>query len=144
MEILDLLSKYQKVDFDKLFSDALESLYPMILFLIKKQLSEGDTVFPLGDYADKEGYASFKQKYVPTYKIYPTVDLRLTGDFYNKMFAKDSQLYIEIGSSDIKAAKLESKYGIGVYLLTEESKEQIKPVLLNRMLKAHRDAIGYS
>jgi hypothetical protein len=144
MEIGDLLAKIQSVDFMKLFDEALEKVFPNIIQLIQEQLSEGETA--LGSMPDYKSdvYANFKEKYVATYKIYPTTDLRVTGNLYEGIFVQNGLLSIEISSRDPKSAKLEKKYGQRIYVLNEKSMDKLRPILYTILMNNYRHAIGFN
>ena len=90
--------------------------------LNRDQLSRGERAdgSAMPDYKS-EVYADFKDKYIPTYSIYPTTDLRYTGSFYKALKASFSSYGISIESFDSKAKKLEYKYGSSIYGLSEKS-----------------------
>ena len=86
-------------------------------------------------------YADFKDKYVPTYKIYPTTDLRYTGAFYDKITAQFNLYGIEIQSLDSKAKELEAKYGSSIHDLTEESMNKLVSLIVNKLRQSILNAM---
>jgi hypothetical protein len=145
MDIGDLIIKMRAVDFNKLFDESLEEVFPNIIELIKEQLSEGETAFGFitPNYVT-ESYPYFKQKYVATYKIYPDVDLRFEGNFYEGIFIKNGLLAIMIESKDSKSNKLEKKYGSEIFILNENNMEKLKPILYNIIMNKYRNAVGFN
>lgn len=85
-------------------------------------------------------------KYSPAYarkKGFTTPDLYVTGGFYRGIFAKVGPKTIDFGSTDEKAALLESKYGKFIFGLSQDAKSAyalgaLRPVLNQNL----RDAIG--
>jgi hypothetical protein len=122
MDLLQFQQNLQSIDVWQILIPILEKHFGDIEELNRKQLSEGTRGdgSPMPDYKS-ESYADFKSKYIPTYSIYPTADLRYTGDFYAAIKAKLTLFGIEIESSDWKAQVLEQKYGQQINDLTEES-----------------------
>lgn len=144
MEIGDLLAKMKSVDFMTLFDNALEKVFPNIIELIKEQLSEGETgLDAMPDYKSNT-YADWKDKYIPTYRVYPTTDLRVTGNLYEGIFIQNGLLAIEIESRDPKSARLEKKYGQRIYVLNEKNMEKLKPILFTILMNNYRHAIGFN
>lgn len=132
MDLLQFQQNLQGIDVWEILRPILEKHFADIEELNREQLSEGIDGDGSGmpDYKD-ENYANFKDQYVPTYKIYPTTDLRLTGAFYEGIQAKFNLYGIEIESLDAKAAELERKYGSAIHDLTEESRSKLIDLIID-------------
>jgi hypothetical protein len=136
MDLIKFQRNCLSIDPWNVLSPIIEKHFNDLIDLTQFQLSEGDTangVMP--DYASEE-YAHLKQQYVPTYKIYPTVDLRVTGDFYRGLKARIVLMGIEIESIDSKAAKLEAKYGSKIYVLNDNNLESFLNLIIDEFIEA--------
>ena len=134
MDLLQFQQNVQSIDVWELLKPILEKHFGFIEELNREQLSEGlqadGSAMP--DYQYEE-YAVFKDKFVPTYKIYPTTDLRYSGSFYEKIEAQFNLYGIEIQSFDSKAAELEAKYGSQIYGLTEKSMNRLIDLIIGEL-----------
>lgn len=136
MDLIKFQRNCQSFDAWKLLVPIIERHFNDLIDLTQLQLSEGETANgAMPDYASEE-YAHIKEQYVPTYKIYPTVDLRVTGDFYRGMKARIVLMGIEIESIDSKAAKLEEKYGSKIYVLNDKNLEAFIKMIVDEFIEA--------
>lgn len=122
MDLIDFQNNLLNINVWVLLTPILEKHFGELENLNRKQLSEGIMAdgSPMVDYKDPS-YADFKDKHIPTYNIYPTTDLRYTGNFYDKIKASIDLFGISVESFDAKARQLEGKYGSEIYGLTEGS-----------------------
>ena len=134
MDLLQFKQNVESIDVWQLLIPILEKHFGEIEELNRKQLSEGirGDGDAMPDYKS-DSYANFKAQYVPTYKIYPTTDLRYSGDFYAAIKAKLTLLGIEIESSDWKAGVLEKKYGQQINELTDESLKVFTDLIIDEL-----------
>jgi hypothetical protein len=142
MDLIDFQNNLLTIDVWVLLTPILERHFGELENLNRKQLSEGvmSDGSPMVDYADI-GYADFKDKHIPTYKIFPTTDLRYTGDFYDAIKANIDLFGISVESFDSKARLLESKYSSEIYGLTEESLIIFTKSVIDEFTTALRNAI---
>jgi len=142
MDLIQFQQNLLNIDIWELLRPILQDHFADIEELNRKQLSEGEKAdnSAMPDYKSNV-YADFKERFVPTYQIYPTTDLRYTGDFYKAIKAQFSTYGISIESFDGKAAELEAKYGSGIYGLTTESLELFTKKLIDPLIKSIHDAI---
>lgn len=125
-----------QVDSWEILSQIISKHFDDLIDLTQFQLSEGETANGfMPDYASEE-YAHIKQQYVSTYNIYPTVDLRVSGDFYRGMRARLVMMGIEIDSIDSKAQKLEDKYGSKIYVLNDKNLETFINMIVDEFIEA--------
>ena len=136
MDLIKFQQNCQSFDAWEILVPIIEKHFNDLIDLTQFQLSEGETGNgAMPDYASEE-YAHIKQQYVSTYKIYPTVDLRVTGDFYRGMKARIVLMGIEIESIDSKAAKLESKYSLKIYVLNDKNLETFINMIVDEFIEA--------
>lgn len=142
MDLIQFQQNLLNIDVWELLRPILQDHFADIEELNRKQLSDGEKATGEGmpDYKS-DAYANFKAQYVPTYQIYPTTDLRYTGDFYKAIKAQFSTYGISIESFDEKAAQLEAKYGSSIYGLTPESLEKFTKVLIEPLVQAIKAAM---
>lgn len=91
----------------------------------------------IGRYKDVR-YAEEKYEQNPA-AGFGQVDLRLTGSFYEKMYARLNGAALEISSTDSKTDKLATKYGNAIFKLTVPSKNTLRKDILQPGL-VHRFA----
>lgn len=132
MDLLQFQQNVESIDVWEILVPILENHFGFIEQLNRDQLSEGirGDGQPMPDYKWEE-YAIFKEKFVPTYNIFPTTDLRYTGSFYDKIKASFNLYGIEIQSLDSKASQLEAKYGSTINDLTDESIEKLIAIIID-------------
>ena len=121
----------------KVLAPILERHLDLIEELNRKQLSEGQKAdgSSMPEYNNEE-YAYFKVAEIPTYEIFPVVDLRYEGDFYREIKASLDLFGVNIESFDEKASKLESKYGSLIYGLTDISIGILVETIINEFVLA--------
>ena len=130
MDLLKFQQNLLSIDVWELLKPIIEKHFEEIEQYNREQLSRGEMAdgSAMRDYAE-ESYADFKSKYIPTYDIYPTTDLRYEGDFYRAIKASFDLYGISVESLDEKAAHLEKKYGSTIYGLTDESLKKLTDIL---------------
>jgi hypothetical protein len=142
MNLYDLQNNLLAIDPWELLRPILEKHFPEIEQLNRNQLSKGEradeSVMP--DYRSME-YADFKDQYIPTYNIFPTTDLRYTGDFYNALKVGFSTYGLSFESLDDKADQLERKYGSAIYGLNQASKVKLIAMINQEFKQALKSAI---
>ena len=124
-----------------LLDEAILETQKDLINLVQSQLKVGKS--GTGEYLQDyrlQSYADFKKNIVGSLAPYFTPDLKVEGDFYEGFFVQTNLLGIEVYSSDWKASKLESKYGNGIFNLTEENldkyaRETILPLLMEKIRK---------
>lgn len=137
VDLVQFQTNLQSIDTWETLKPILEKHFAEIEQFNRDQLSRGEKAdgSAMPDYASDE-YADFKDKYIPTYSIYPTTDLRYTGDFYEAIKASFSSYGIAIESFDSKAKELEAKYGSGIYGLTEQSQSKLVDLITGQYIEA--------
>lgn len=136
MDLIKFQQNCQSIDSWELLVPIIRKHFEDLIDLTKLQLSEGENANGfMPDYASEE-YAHIKQQYVPTYRIYPTVDLRVTGEFYRGLRARIVLSGIEIDSIDSKAQKLEDKYGSKIYVLNDKNLESFIDIIFDEFIEA--------
>ncbi|WP_159522862.1 hypothetical protein [Sunxiuqinia indica] len=123
MDLIQFQNNILNIDPWELLRPILEKHFDEIEQLNRDQLSRGERAdgSAMPDYQNIE-YAGFKEQYIDTYNIFPTTDLRYSGDFYKALKAGFGTYGISLESFDSKASELEAKYGSSIYGLTEESR----------------------
>ncbi len=90
---------------------------------------------PIGEYHSK-GYALTKNELNPK-AGFGNVDLKLTGDFQDRMYLIANNGEYEVNSSDEKTNKLIGQYGDEIFGLTDKNKEKtyelIHPSLIEKV-----------
>lgn len=131
-----ILAKFKglSANFEKITSEVLNDNSHIILDLNIAQLeigitSENEFVSP--EYASEE-YADYKQS-IGSKSPKGTPDLKLEGDFHSGFNMKINNDLVIIDSSDPKTPDLEDKYGAEIFGLTEDSKKELKPFLIESL-----------
>lgn len=120
-------------------ADILSENTDAIVALDKEQMFHGlhGQGGQIGRYKDPE-YAADKYEQNPA-AGFGQVDLRLTGSFYDKMYARMNGSTLEISSTDSKTDKLAKKYGNAIFKLNVPSKNVLRKDILQPNL-VHRFA----
>ena len=122
MDFFEMNERVQSIDIDKIIEEAFfNNEAELIDILQENQLKRGldGAGDKIGQYKDY-GYADMKANMNPL-PGYMNVDLKLTGDFYSGMALERSGSDFQVRSSDEKASRLEKKYGVWMYSLTNEN-----------------------
>ena len=141
MFISELAANARKLDAWKLFAESVEENKEYIIDLNTGQLSKGKdsnnaSLFP---YASDD-YAKFK-KSIGSEAPLGTPNLKLTGAFWEGFNIKTDKEGVIISSTDGKSEKLKSGYGEDIFGLTDESKADLKTMLLPTYLKKLKDEL---
>jgi hypothetical protein len=116
MDLVQFEKNCRSIDVWEILSHVIEKHFDILIQIVQDQLSEGQKeTGAMPDYKS-DVYAHLKERYVPTYKVYPTTDLRVTGEFYQGIKCQLNLMGITIESMDSKAKGLEKKYGSGIYV----------------------------
>lgn len=133
MDLLDLQRKVKRLDVDKMVNRAVLENKEEILDANTAQLSQGKN--KLGAFLDEyvlDAYSEYK-KFLGSKAPYGIADLYLEGNFYEGFFISEDGENWTIFSSDSKADELANKYGIDIFGLSEESLQQIRPLILESL-----------
>lgn len=141
MDLLDFQRKLKRLSLDELINRAVLDNKEEILDLNTAQLEKGKDSFDqfLEPYAIYE-YAKFK-KFWGSIAPFNIPDLKLEGDFYEGFtLIVNGQDYF-ITSTDEKRDWLVGKYGLEIFALSEESLQEIRPQILESLLKFTRNEL---
>ena len=113
-EIAERLKKESQVVIATKVLQMIEADKKLLLQLNKQQLFESTDAKgkPLGEYKNLH-YASKKGR--------RTIDLFLTGDFYNGFFIETKEFPVVFGSNDSKSKWLVKRFGQDIFGLSKES-----------------------
>ena len=138
------ISRFKKLDIDKIFKASVTEVKDILLEYNKDQLlhglaTDGNT---LGEYADEE-YANAKQD-AGSLAPHGVYDFFLYGDFQDAM-SIDFDLFanIIVTSTDGKTKKLEKLAEGEVFGLTEENLERFRVLILPIFQRRLRKELGY-
>lgn len=138
----ELARRAKALDPIEMFREAIEETKEYIVDLNTSQLSKGKD--SKGDDLDTYAsatYAEFK-KSIGSEAPLGIPNLLLEGDFHSGFNAKaDNDANVFITSTDSKSNKLKAKYGDDIFGLTDESKSDLKTVILPTYLKKLKDAL---
>lgn len=141
MTVRELNDKLQALDIDELTRQAVKMNEDKILDLNREQMetgknTEGQTI---GAYRSKS-YANFK-KAIGSRAPFRVPDLKLTGEFHERMILEvdDNQYFIY--STDEKAGMLAEKYA-KIFGLTKESQERAKEFNTKSLAVLFKQATG--
>jgi hypothetical protein len=141
MFISELANNAKALDPLKLFAESVEENKEYIVDLNTGQLGKGRdsknaSLFP---YANDD-YAKFK-KSIGSEAPLGTPNLKLTGEFWSGFNVKTDKEGLVISSTDSKSEKLKSGYGEDIFGLTDESKKDLKTMLLPTYLEKLKDEL---
>jgi hypothetical protein len=100
--------------------------------------SEGNSIEP--EYFDPE-YTKYK-KAIGKKAPGATPDLKLTGDFHSGFYAKKTQDWIEIHSTDYKEKQLRAKYSDEIFGLTQNNLNELGQIILPDLIKNIKNELG--
>jgi hypothetical protein len=141
MDLFDLRDRLHALDVETLLDKAVIENKEEILDLNRSQLDIGrDSLGNLLDRYVSDVYASFKQALGSKAPL-GVPDLELEGDFKDGLVLLIEGDGYRITSTDEKTIDLENRYGSNIFGLTEESMEQIRPIILESFLKRLRDEL---
>ena len=142
MDLLDLQRKLKRLDTDELINRAVLDNKEEILDLNTAQLSKGkDSLGNLLDAYASDAYAEFKRVVKGSQAPKGTPDLKLEGDFYRGFtLIVEGQDY-RVTSNDDKTGALVEKYGQEIFALSEESLQEVRPMILESLLKILRNEL---
>ena len=141
MDLLDFQRKLKRLSLDELINRAVLDNKEEILDLNTAQLSKGKDSFDrfLEEYVS-DAYAKFK-KALGGQAPLGIPDLKLEGDFYEGFtLIVEGQDY-RVTSTDDKTDRLVEKYGQEIFALSEESLQEIRPQILESLLKFTRNEL---
>ena len=131
----EMISKFEKLDFNKMLDEVLNDLLPQIIDNVLDQLESGyikDNTSPDYTYGMDSEYMKTKASMgIYSMNIAPRINLKYSGDFYSGFYAIVKKEIIEIGSKDSKANKLETEFTKELFELDSNNmnwlRSEVKP-----------------
>jgi len=142
----EMISKFEKLDFNKMLDEVLNDLLPQIVDAVTEQLESGyfkDN--ESHDYSMPGGIEYIKEKsLMGSYdmSIYPRMNLKYEGGFYRGMYAIVKEKIIEIGSKDWKAGKLEKQFTSDIYELGSKKMDWLRSEVTPQIQVLLRKQLG--
>lgn len=141
MRISEMQKRLKSIKAWQLMIPILEETAPQIIQKNQDQLSDGKK----SDESVTKKYSAPYLKYKQTLSTYKApdglADLRKTGDAYKGMYAKPNNKGVKVGTNN-KEKILEGRDGKKIWGLNAESKKELKPIWVDKLVGSIRKQIS--
>lgn len=137
-----MMERFQRVNLTELMGEVIEEDPEMVTSLTKNQLKRG--LNKKGEKLQKyksDRYAK-KKNQMNQLPGLGNPDLIYTGDFISSIVVDVRGDDVVFGAGDRKAPALEAKYGSAIFGLTDESKKELRPELIQGSAKKIKQITG--